>query len=133
YLVERAALKAGRDRQRSSQAPAFGNGLKSYLIGLDQLQIEARLRSATVKLEPSRYSRPSSAAFNTANGLGSAFCASATASGLRLSGAVMNMSIRTVSRGFSTSVMPQKLHWWHSAWSSRLAGRKPSLLNRAAR
>ena len=35
----------------------------------------------------------------------------ATASGLRLSGGVMNMSIRMVSRDFSTSVMPQKLHW----------------------
>ena len=89
----------------------MGNGLKSYLIGRAQLQIEARFRSATVKPEPSRYSRPSSAAFSTPNGLGSAFCASATASGLRLSGAVMNMSIRMVSSGFSISVMPQKLHW----------------------
>ena len=50
-----------------------------------------------------------------ASGLGSAFCASATASGFRLSGAVMNMSIRMVRSGFSSSVMPQKLHWLHSA------------------
>ena len=83
----------------------------SILASFAHAMIDARLRSAMVKVSPSSQGLPLIASFSTRSGFWNATFASSTAFGFFLSGGVMNISTTMVSSGFSTSVMPQKLHW----------------------
>src|SRR5580693_5548023 len=115
-----AVRAAGRSRQRVSQTFKFGVADRS--ISMARLTTAATLRSATVKLLPSKYGVLLKAASSTPNGAAITFSASSRKAASRSLGGKRTACSDQMLTPRSTSAIAQKLHCHALASPSSVPG-----------